>query len=137
MKIRLVPILTATIAVAACATSEPEPKEDPIADYIAVTELTPVNRVRTEGQYSFIYVNDRYVILKTNRGYYLGRTRKNCPGLANESGMAEQGNIALRSTVDRRTNPKIFWAGQDTVRGCVIDRLYVLDDERVAELKTF
>jgi len=135
MKSEFIPMLIAATLVAACAASEPEKKEDGIADFIAVAELTPVTKVRTEGQYSFLYIDEQYVLLKTNRGYFLGQTRKRCPGLANRNEMSEQGNIALRPSVDIRTNPKIFWAGQDSVRGCIIDKLYALDDERVAELK--
>ncbi len=49
--------------------------------------------------------------------------------------MGETGNIMLRTNVDLRVNPKIFYAGQDTIRGCVVNTLFALDDELVDDLK--
>jgi len=129
-------LLALPVAMAiACATSETPQRQDGISDFIAVTQLESVNKVRTEGQYSFLRVNESYVILKTPRGHYLGQMQHKCPALKTRAMISGQGNIALWSNVDRRINPKVFFAGQDTILGCVVEMLYLLDENMVTELK--
>lgn len=121
-------------AIAACATSEDPYDKDPIANFITVERLEPVTKVRTEGNYRFIRVNENYVILKTPRAHYLGQLRNKCPGLMRRTMAEEGGSLLLRSNVDIRTNPKVFYAGQDTILGCVVENLFELEDSVVAAL---
>jgi len=136
MNYRHVPLMLTAIVAAACASSEPKKTSDPIGDFIRVSQLESVNTVRTEGNYSFLRVNDSYVILRTHRGHYIGQLNNRCPALMRRSQVDESGNLLLRSNTDIRVNPRIFYAGQDTIRGCVIDKLYELDEDVVDELKS-
>ena len=135
MNYRNVAILVTAWIVGACANTETAQDEDPIGDFIAVAELQDVNSVRTEGQYSFLHVNEYYVLIKTPRGYYLGQLNNRCSALGRKPQMGETGNIMLRTNVDVRVNPRVFYAGQDTVRGCLVNSLYELDERMVDDLR--
>ena len=131
---RLLTLLPA-LAALGCATTETEEREDPIADFIEVAQLQSVDKVRTEGDYTFMRVNEFYVILKSRGDHFLGQMRNRCPSLTRRATIDEGGNLLLRSNVDIRTNPKVFYAGQDTVLGCVVENFYIMDENLVAELR--
>ena len=132
----LLTILFSLTALGCAGTSENEPREDPIGDFIEVAQLESVDRVRTEGDYTFIRINEYYIVLKSRGDHFLGQMKTRCVGLTRRSTIDEGGNLMLRSNVDIRTNPKVFTAGQDTVLGCIVDKLYVMDEQLVAELKS-
>ena len=136
MRIPRLLLLLPALAALGCATTEAEKREDPIADFIEVAELPTVERVRTEGDYTFMRVNEYYVILRTRGDHYLGQLKNRCPGLSRRGTIDEGGNLLLRSNVDIRHNPKIFYAGQDTILGCLVENLYIMDEQLVSELRS-
>ncbi len=112
------------ILLAACATPTGPDTDQAIADFIAVSELAELRTVRTRHQYSYTEVTERYVILKARKDRYLVEFRRQCREL-NEYDI----------TPDIRREGNVLRSGIDTIRGCVIDRMFAIDLAQAEELQ--
>lgn len=76
---RLIAALLA-VALAGCASGprEEDPEIVAIQDFIAVSELEPVERIRNELNSNYKVLNSRYIIFKSRRDLYLIEFRRNC-----------------------------------------------------------
>ena len=122
---RAVPL--AAVLVAACATPYDPQEVEAVRDFVAATELKPTNEIRYQGQMSYSYLNDRYVIIPTRRQDYLVELNRDCYELRRTDFNAEM--------VDRRVDTNRIRARFDTIRGCQIKTFYEVTDEQVKELK--
>ncbi len=112
------------ILLAACATPTGPDTDQAIADFIVVSELAELRTVRTRHQYSYTEVTERYVILKARKDRYLVEFRRQCREL-NEYDI----------TPDIRREGNVLRSGIDTIRGCVIDRMFAIDLAQAEELQ--
>lgn len=112
------------ILLAACATPTGPDADQAIADFIAVSELEELRTVRMRHQFSYTEVTERYVILKARKDRYLVEFRRQCREL-NEYDV----------TPDRRRDRNALRSGIDTIRGCVIDRMFAIDEGQAQELE--
>jgi len=110
--------------LAGCATQAGPSADDPIADFIAVSELAELRTVRMRQQFSYTEVTERYVILKAHKDRYLVEFRRRCREL-NE----------YEVTPDRRQDRNVLRSGIDTIRGCIIDRMFAIDIGQAQELE--
>lgn len=107
----------------ACASQTGPTVSDAVEDFIVVSELEERDTVKTREQYSYKYLSEHYIILKTRREYYLVQFGRRCREL-NEP----------RVTPDIRFDSNTLRAGFDTIRGCRIDKLFAIDEAQAEEL---
>ena len=121
-------VLPAILLLAACSSTSTQPQEiEATRDFVAANDLTEVKEIRLRRDYSYTYVNDRYVIIPTRRGDYLAELNRDCYELRQ--------NTFTREMVDIRDNNNLLRAGYDTVRGCRIATIYEVNEAQVAELR--
>ena len=114
------------IVLAACAT-EPMyevPSNQRVVDYIKTTQLTEVNIVRKGNSDGWQYLNDRYVIYKGIHDY-LFEFR------ANSGVLADNSWIPADYIHDHRN----LRARVDTIRGCIVEKIYPLTRDQRTELR--
>jgi hypothetical protein len=119
-------ILCLPIMLGACA-SEPlykVPDNQRVADYVATSELPEVKHIRKGNRDSWTYLNDRYVIYRGGKDY-LVEFRANCAEIRNNDWLP----------ADYIHDHRHLRAGEDTIRGCIVDRLYRLTREQRTELR--
>jgi len=119
---RLFAILSACCLFAACAAQEEKP--DAIADFIKVNQLESVSQIKTFHQLDLTVLNDDYVVVQTKSGTYLVSYVTRC--IEGPSG---------RPAPDIRRDAHVLQARVDTLRGCRIDAIYVIDETQVEELR--
>ena len=114
--------------VGGCA-GEP-PKEDPeivaIQDFIAVSELKPARRIRTDRRNNFDILNARYLIFESRRDLYLIEFQRNCLKLYNDLG----------AQADIRHDARYLWPKADRIRGCLIGRAFEINEGQEAEIRS-
>jgi len=123
---RLIAALLA-VALAGCASGprEEDPEIVAIQDFIAVSELEPVERIRNELNSNYKVLNSRYIIFKSRRDLYLIEFRRNCWELFD--------NEVLK--VDERRDARYMRPRIDTIRGCQIYRAFEINKGQEEELK--
>lgn len=119
----VVTIIAAT-AIGGCASQPRTDETDAIADFIAVTELEPLDVVRYRQQFSYTQLTEDYVVLKTHDDYYLVEFTRRCRELNQ--------NVI---TPDKRYDRNMLRAGIDTIRGCRIDKMFAIDKGQAEELE--
>ena len=110
----------------ACA-AEPlyvPPSNERVADYVAATELTEVGQIRKNNSDSWSYVNDRYVVYLGARDY-LVEFRSNCADL-------NDNNWVPADYIHDHRNLR---AREDTIRGCIIEKIYSIDRTQRSEIR--
>ena len=115
------------IALGACAT-EPVytvPAEQAVADYVQIAQLDQVDHIRKGAHDSWRYVNDRYVIYRARTDDFLVEFRRNCGVLTDNSWLP----------ADYIHDHRNMRAGEDTIRGCIVDRIYPITDIQRIELR--
>ena len=113
--------------VSGCATQPETEEQDAIADFIVVAELEPLDVVRLgpiRQQWNFKQLNEYYVVLRARDDYYLVEFRRRCREL-------NRNDI----TPDIRYDSNRLRPGIDTIRGCVIDRMFAIDKGQAEELE--
>ncbi len=115
------------LSLAACATQDEPSEMDAVNDFIAVSELESVDAVRSMHPYHYSVLTDRHIILKTRRESYLVQFRRRCRELNN--------TLSTTITPDVRHERNVLRARFDTIRGCVIDQIFAIDDAHAQELK--
>ena len=118
----LLPVLT----VLACTTTT-KPRGDTVAvrDYIEVGELEDVDHIRTFSRDSMEYVSDYYILYKARTSEYLIEFRRICREFRENRAVAP----------DRRYDYNRLRAGEDTIRGCRIDKIYPLTTAQADEIR--
>ena len=119
------------LLLGACAstqsTVEPPGKElEAVRDFVVVSELEALDKIRLEEQIKYYYVNDHFVVLPTRRGNYLVEFRGACAELRAPRWTADM--------VDHRASARILYADHDSIRGCRITTFYGLPGQTIDEL---
>jgi hypothetical protein len=121
----------ALLALSACSTSPPRQwpgkETEAVRDFVLVSELHEVDRVRRYDQMKYLYVNDFFVVFQTRRGDYLMEIRGRCTEL--------RSRLWTSDMIDIRASTRVLYAGHDTIRGCVIDKIYELPEPQLEELR--
>ena len=106
-----------------CAASRAPEIDDAVQDFIAVSELTEHEKIRTRGGYRYDELGERYVIITTVKHQYLVQFTRRCREL-----------YEAAITPDLRREANVLRAGYDTLRGCRIDRIYAVEEAQAQEL---
>lgn len=117
-------ILSSLAALAACGAMPEQSEDQAVADFIAVSAPAQHDSIRTRGQWGYEAVGERYVILDSGFGQYLVEFRRRCHELDER-----------QVKPDLRYQRNVLRARFDTIRGCMIERLYAIDDAAAVELK--
>lgn len=120
-------LIPAVLALAACAGTPKVPADIlAIQDFIAVTELPEVDRIRTDRRETFEELgNTRYIIFKTHRQDYLIEFRRSCWELRDD----------FNIKADHRTDNNNFYPGVDTFRGCPTGKAWELTEGQAEEIR--
>lgn len=113
-----------TLLLFGCAAQPASRVTEEIADFIAVSELKPLDRVRFRTQFNYEYLSDDYVVLKARGDNYLVEFQRRCREL-------KEHEIEPDIRFDRNT----LRAGFDTIRGCRIGRMFAIDEAQAMELE--
>lgn len=123
---RRVILVIAGVLLSACATQPPPQQEqsDAVKDFIEVNELEEVGVIRTMRRFDFDRLSDSYIIVEASREYYLVQLFGRCRELTDT-------DVAP----DFRHDAKTLRAGEDTIRGCRIQRIYAIEKVQAQELE--
>jgi len=119
-------LLLVLLALGACA-SDPVytvPVDQTVADYIVAIQLGEVTHIRKGNSDGWTYLNDRYVIYR-GKDDYLVEFRSNCGGLTDNSWIS----------ADYIHDHRYLRAGEDTIRGCIVEKIYPLTNDQRIELR--
>ncbi len=125
--------ITVVISLALTACSAPVEKLSPgketeaVRDFVVVSELQEVDRIRRYEQIKYLYVNDFFIVFPTRRLDYLIEFRGRCTELRRRQWTSDM--------IDIRNSGRIIYAGFDTLRGCVIDKIWELPEAQLEELR--
>ncbi len=120
-------MIFAAAGLAACAS---EPEEIPpdvlaIQDYVAVAELTEVDKLKTDSTARVQMLgNDRYVLWVARRDTNLVEFGRNCWELRDRNVVA-----------DVRRDQNYLRARRDTIRGCRIGRAFEVNKGQIEEIR--
>ena len=119
-------ILGIPLFLGACAT-EPlfiTPPNEVVSDYVETAELDEVSNIRKGNKDSWTRLNDRYIIYRGNNDY-LVEFRANCGEIRNNSWIP----------ADYIHDHRNLRAREDTIRGCIVERIYPINRDQRVELK--
>ena len=120
-------IILAATGLTACAS---EPEEIPpdvlaIQDYVAVAELTEVDKLKTDSTaHPQMLGNERYVFWVARRDTYLVEFARDCWELRDRNVLA-----------DVRRDQNYLRARRDTIRGCRIGRAFEVNEGQIEEIR--
>jgi len=123
--------MAAAFFLAACASQEEQAEESTqdmnqaVRDFIELRELEELDRLKSGTNDSWQQLDDRFIIYNGRRETYLVEFSRRCYEL----------NDDTRITPDKRWDSNTVRARFDTIRGCLIARIYGLDEAEVAELE--
>lgn len=121
-------MLLATVLIVGCAQTETTQessaisKEKSFEDYIEVSELKELGSARTSDQAQYRVVSAEHVIIEDHKTFVLAKLQR-CKKFGGGG-----------ATHDARHDPNTIRARFDTIRGCRIEALYVLDVGQAEEL---
>ncbi len=128
---RLIPILIVTLTLTACGGTvtrlSPGKELEAVNDFVAASQLVEVQRIRLYDQIKWLYVNDHFVVLPERRGHHLIEFRARCDELRERQWTA--------GMIDHRVSARHLYSDHDTIRGCVIGRIYELSEDQLEELR--
>lgn len=118
--------LSAMTVIAACSGTSPvTPDDQAIRDYVDVGELQTTDKIRAYDNDSWSSLSNRFAIYDGRRGAeYLLEFRRVCRELRDN----------MTVTPDRRSD-NYLRAGVDTLRGCVIYKIYPLTEAQATEIR--
>ena len=116
--------LVILVLQAGCAARKDPAVSVAVEDFIAVAQLEELDKIRTRNDYSWEYLSERFIIVKTRDGEYLLRFQRRCREL-----------YEVPVQPDIRFEPNLLRARFDTVRGCRIDKLYAIEPGQADELR--
>jgi len=123
--------MAAAFFLAACASQEEQAEESTqdmnqaVRDFIELRELEELDRLKSGTNDGWQQLDDRFIIYNGRRETYLVEFIRRCYEL----------NDDTRITPDKRWDSNTVRARFDTIRGCLIARIYGLDEAEVAELE--
>jgi len=121
-------ICVALSMLAACA-SQQQPDglsvAEVIRDYIEVRQLAEQNKIRTSSADSWRELDGQFIIYETRREVFLIQFARRCHEL-NETPVV----------ADMRRDAGWVRARFDTIRGCLISKIFTLTENDVAELES-
>lgn len=119
-------VLGVAFVLGACASAplHAVPTNQNVDDYIHTAQLSEVDSIRKGNHDGWQYLNDRYVIYRGNDDY-LVEFRYNCRELADNSWIP----------ADYIHDHRNLRAGEDTIRGCIVQKIYPLTSGHRIELR--
>ena len=114
------------LLLAGCATTNEPSEVRAVRDFIALTELERVDRIRLYRQPVFTYVNDFFITASVAERHYLIEFNGRCRALR-ARGLSV-------STIDHRLDLS-YLKVPDTIRGCPTEKIYRATVEQLVELK--
>lgn len=124
MKQTLAVILLALVS--ACSTMYDEQEIEATRDFIAANELNEIDSIRLYEQLNYSVVNDYFVTVETRRGDYLVEFARRCSALTERDFRPDM--------VDVRHESSRVRARFDTIRGCIIGKIYEITEAQREEL---
>ena len=116
--------LVILVLQAGCAARKDPAVSVAVEDFIAVAQLEELDKIRTRNDYSWEYLSERFISVKTRDGEYLLRFQRRCREL-----------YEVPVQPDIRFEPNLLRARFDTIRGCRIDKLYAIEPGQADELR--
>jgi hypothetical protein len=116
-------LILAALFLGACAANEEDEGPDAIDDFIEVSDLEEVTVIRSYDQLDRVELNDRYVILTTNKEQYLLAYYGRCTEIP-----------GMTKTPDVRRDAHAIYAKSDTFHGCRIKAIYPISEAQEQEL---
>ncbi len=109
-----------------CATAplQEVPANETMVDYITASQLSEVGQIRKGNHDHWKYINDRYIIYRGPKDY-LVEFRNDCGELSDNSWLP----------ADYITDHRNLRARVDTIRGCIIEKIYPIDRTQRAEIR--
>lgn len=124
-KISIALIVACLSACAAQQESNTNDMEQAIRDFIAVRQLSEVDKMRTANREHWTELDPNFIIYDTRRETFLVEFVRACYELSDTQVVA-----------DVRRERNTIRARFDTIRGCRINKIFALTEGEVAELKT-
>ncbi len=126
-------MLFALAVLTGCASTPEETPADVLAiqDYIAVAELTEVDKMRTSRDAGMEKLgNKRYIFHKAARQTYLVEFQRDCWALYDDTRIATD-----PLTWDQRHDANYLRPRMDTIRGCRIGRAFEVNEGQIEEIR--
>ncbi|MDJ0758729.1 MAG: DUF6491 family protein [Woeseiaceae bacterium] len=122
--------LTAAVCIAflaACTAPKTRVETEAVRDFIAAAELAETDQVRYRPTQTpgLNPINEEFALLRTRDSHFLVEFRQRCYALYDSS----------RITPDVRREGNVIRARFDTIRGCVIDKIFQIDAAQALELE--
>jgi hypothetical protein len=120
-------LILLVVLLAACAAPDEvigKDKEQAIRDFIAVRQLTEVDKIRSRPEDSLNDIEQHFLVYKARRQAYLVEFSRAC---------YERDDRAITPDVRREANT--IRSRFDTLRGCRIGQIYELTEAEVVELE--
>ena len=111
----------------ACSTMQDEQEIEATRDFVVANELAQVDEIRLYEQLNHRVINDYFVTVETRRGDYLVEFNTRCRALTQRDFQPH--------LVDIRRDPSRVRARFDTIRGCIIGKIYAITEEQREELR--
>jgi hypothetical protein len=128
---RLLITVIALLALTGCShsgTREQHGKEtEAVKDFIVAAELPEVAKIYMVDEIRYFYVNDDFVIIPSKNDYYLVEFRGTCYQLRSRYWTSDM--------IDIRVTKRLLYAKFDTIRGCVVGRIYEISGPQLEELR--
>lgn len=121
-------------SLAACATGRssqplgPGKETEAVRDYIVASDLPQVRSVRRTDHIKYFYVNDHFIIMPSHNDLYLLEMRGRCAELRQPKWTSDM--------IDLRVSTRVIQSGVDTIRGCIIGKIYELNEAQFSELES-
>lgn len=125
MKPTIVVILLALTS--ACSTLQDEQEIEATRDFVVANNLNQVDEIRLYEQLNYRIINHYFVTVETRRGDYLIEFNSRCRALTQREFQPHM--------VDIRRDPSRVRARFDTIRGCIIGKIYEVTEEQREELR--
>lgn len=106
----------------ACAAQRESGVDEAISDFVVLSELEELDRIRTQDQFGTSELTERYAILKTRKDVYLVEFQR-CPPQFNDEVIP-----------DIRYDKNTLRPRTDTIRGCRIKKIFAIDEAGAEEL---
>lgn len=120
-------LIAAAVLLTGCGTPILPQEAKAVRDFVVVSDLERVDNIRHYyRQLHYTYVNDYFLTVAISNRHYLVEFDSRCRALRRE--------ISTPSMVDHRHDPS-YLRTRDTIRGCVVDRIYKATAEQLKEIK--
>lgn len=118
-------IILDSIIVTACgAPLRPDISNDAVEDFIFASQLEEVREIRTDTNDSWHVINEQFATYEGRRESFLLQFNPTCRSLEDDY---------TRQVDVRRHHHKIY-ARFDTIRGCLIEKMYSISEDQRVEL---